>query len=52
MQKYIDKFDYGNKDISDWDGKTDLDDDPRDLKRLLARNFFKDFTIRTSSNSK
>lgn len=32
MQKYIDKFDYGNKDISDWDGKTDLDDDPRDLK--------------------
>ena len=32
MQKYIDKFDYGNKDISDWDGKTNLDDDPRDLK--------------------
>ena len=32
MQKYIDKFDYGNKDISDWYGETDPDDDPMDLK--------------------
>uniref|UniRef100_UPI003AF76D0C penicillin-binding transpeptidase domain-containing protein n=1 Tax=Megamonas funiformis TaxID=437897 RepID=UPI003AF76D0C len=32
MQEYIDKFDYGNKDISDWYGETDPDDDPRDLK--------------------
>lgn len=32
MQEYIDKFDYGNKDISDWYGETDPDDDPMDLK--------------------
>lgn len=32
MQQYIDKFHYGNQDISDWYGKTDLDDDPMDLK--------------------
>ena len=41
MQKYIDKFDYGNKDISDWDGKTDLDDDPRDLKGFCLETSLK-----------
>ncbi len=41
MQKYIDKFDYGNKDISDWDGKTNLDDDPRDLKGFWGETSLK-----------
>ena len=47
--KYIDKFDYGNKDISDWDGKTDLDDDPRDLKGFWLETSLKISPLETST---
>lgn len=41
MQQYVNEYNYGNKDISDWKGKADLYDKPQDLKGFWLESSLK-----------